>query len=1208
MLNGASIPANSWTDTGIVFTVPVGASSGLLGISVAPSMNASNAVHLAVTAQPLPSGWSDLDLGITGMAGSATYNCGTFTVSGAGSIGGTADKLHFVYQSLVGDGSIVARVNTIQNGTGFPQVGAMIRESLTSGSAATFMYFSPSQAVLLVRSSTGASITTQSTGFSAQATPYWVKFTRSGNVFAAYVGSDGFNWTQVGTNTTVPMAQTVYIGLGVTSGNTTSIATAAFDNVSVSSNGSPAPIITGVSATTGSVGSQVQITGMHFGAPGASVVTLHGAIVPINLWTDTSIVFTIPSGATSGFLVVSVAPTMNDSNPVQFAVTTQPLPNPWLDQDVGATGMTGSATYSAGTFSVSGAGQVGGTADKLHFVYQPLLGDGSIVARVASIQNGTGFSQVGVMIRETLNPNASTALVIFSPSTATFRVRSSTGASMATQSTSFGGPATPYWVRIIRTASSFSAYISSNGTAWTQVGTSTTITMGQNAFIGLAVTSGNTTSIASATFDNVSVVDGTAPFVSSVSPLVGGVGTSVTITGSNFGSSQGSSSVKFNGVAAATITSWNDSQIVANVPSTIIPGTGPVTVTVNSIVSNGNIAFTAYHPIITAINPPGAAVGATVTITGSGFGGYFPTVSFNGVSGFLTSAATDTTVSVLIPGGATTGPVTVSNNGFPSDGFPFTIEGTPTVSTLSPDTGLIGSQVTISGSGFGAVQSNSSIDFNGVIATSITSWSDTSIQATVPVGAPTGPVSVTVGGLSGAGPSFNVIFKTTLTNSLGYTSHYTASQYGGQWFVTDADGGGCSSCTLRGVVHNSYDSAGNLLSSTDELGRVTSYTYDPNTNDMLSKTVGPDTNGQYATTSFTYNTFGEVLTATDPMGKVTTNTYDPTNGNLLTTTTPAPDGTHPGSLTQFDYYANGLLYHITDPLNHVTTLTYTSAGLIETVKDAQNNLTTYQYDARGNRTAVIDPINSSAHPTSFTYDGMDRLTRTTYPDATHVDFGYDYRGRRTTVTDQNGKVTTYAYDDEDRLTSVTDAQTPTAGVSSYVYDTENQLQTITDANNHTTTFHYDNFGRVTQTDFPSSLSEHFYYDAVGNLTSKTDRNGHTITYVYDNLNRMTSKSYTNYSAAYSYDLASRLTQVVDPTGTYTFVFDYMGRLVGTSTQYNFVTGPAFANTYTYDAASNRTGMTDPQGAPTTYGYDNLNRLNSLLSPVSTTPSASAMTR
>jgi RHS repeat-associated protein len=299
--------------------------------------------------------------------------------------------------------------------------------------------------------------------------------------------------------------------------------------------------------------------------------------------------------------------------------------------------------------------------------------------------------------------------------------------------------------------------------------------------------------------------------------------------------------------------------------------------------------------------------------------------------------------------------------------------------------------------------------------------------------------------------------------------------------------------------------------------------------------------------------------------------------------------------------SNGELTTITDPLNHVTTLTYTSAGLIGTVKDAQNNLTTYQYDGRGNRTAVIDPINGSAHPTSFTYDLMDRLTKTTYPDGTHVDIGYDYRGRRTTVTDQNGKITTYAYDDEDRLVSVTDAQTPNPGVTSYVYDTENQLQAITDANNHTTTFHYDNFGRVTQTDFPSSLSENFYYDAVGNLTSKTDRNGHTITYVYDNLNRMTSKSYTNYSAAYSYDLDSRITKVVDPTGTYGFVFDYVGRLIGVSTQYSFLPGTPFAITYSYDSASNRVAMVDPQNASTTYGYDTLNRLTSLLNPVSPTP-------
>jgi YD repeat-containing protein len=87
-----------------------------------------------------------------------------------------------------------------------------------------------------------------------------------------------------------------------------------------------------------------------------------------------------------------------------------------------------------------------------------------------------------------------------------------------------------------------------------------------------------------------------------------------------------------------------------------------------------------------------------------------------------------------------------------------------------------------------------------------------------------------------------------------------------------------------------------------------------------------------------------------------------------------------------------------------------------TITDAQNNVTTYQYDACGNRTAVIDPINGAAHPTSFTYDVMNRLTGIAYPDGSSVSFGYDYRGRRTSVADQNGKITTYTYDDADRLT------------------------------------------------------------------------------------------------------------------------------------------------------------------------------------------------
>src|SRR5260370_21172955 len=86
----------------------------------------------------------------------------------------------------------------------------------------------------------------------------------------------------------------------------------------------------------------------------------------------TSITITIPSGATSGYLVVSVAPDM-DSNPVFFTITSQPLPSPWLDSDVGQVTQRGSATYSGGTFTVNGEGAgLGNTVDGFHVVY-PVL-------------------------------------------------------------------------------------------------------------------------------------------------------------------------------------------------------------------------------------------------------------------------------------------------------------------------------------------------------------------------------------------------------------------------------------------------------------------------------------------------------------------------------------------------------------------------------------------------------------------------------------------------------------------------------------------------------------------------------------------------------------------------------------------------------------------------------------------------------------------
>jgi YD repeat-containing protein len=1159
----------------------------LIVVSVSPGMNDSNPVYFEVTPLPIPTSWLDQDVGSVGVGGS-TYSNGVYTVSGAGAgMSGIADGFHFLYQPLSGDGSVVARVMSLQ-GTS-PEAGVMIRETLNPGSTNAFVYYQPNQAQLYYRSTTGGTMSSQAAFYSAAAYPYWVKLTRSGNVFTAYISPDGVSWTAVGPSQTITMAQNVYVGLAVAPKGLT----AAFDNVSVNSSAAPAPIITTLSATTGPIGTQIVITGSHFGnSQGTGAVFLSDAPMAVNSWSDTSITATISTGAISGYLVVAVAPGMNSSNTMLFSITSQPLPSGWLDTDIGTVGLAGTANYSGGVFTVKAAGQgINGTADGFHFVYQTLSGDGAIVARVSNIQVEYVSTQVGVMIRETLTAGSTHTFVMYYPNTANFYLRPTTG-SASTQGgyTSYSAAPYPYWAKLARIGNSFSAYISGDGVNWLQVGTTQTVGMAQTVEIGLAATYGSTSSTVTAAFDNVSVANATMPIISGVSPSFGAIGTPVTITGLHFGSTQGTGTVSFNG-GTATVTSWTDTQIVAVVPANA--ATGAVSVVANSIQSNTNYSFTFYNPVFASISPDAAQVGATVTVNGSGFGAGQQTgfqLLFNGVPGQITNYTnwTDNQIISFVPQGATTGPVTVSLNGIVSNTVQFSVEPL-SVTGVSPSYGPVGSVVTITGAGFGPSQANSSVDFSGISA-SVQSWSDTQIVAIVPPGANSGSINVTVGAIRWYGPQYTFTETIPVMDSQNRSTTYTFGLLGGMWVPLGIQGSGCSTCTLRGNISYTYDFSGHVHSRTDQNGNTTTNTYDANGN-LLTVTV-PISPGNSATTTYTYNSYGEVLTATDPMGFVTTNAYD-ANGNLLSLTAPAPGNGGTVSVTQFAYDSKGELTQITDPLNNVTAITYFPTGLIQTITDAQNHITTYGYDSKGNRTSVTDAANNT---TTFAYDAGSRLQTITYPDSSHTTttFTYDARGRRTSVTDQNGRTTTYAYDDADRVISVTDAAN---NVTSYGYDSESNLTSIQDANHNTTTFAYDAFGRVAQTTFPTSKIETYGYDNIGNLTSKTDRNNQLIAYTYDQLNRLTQKTYPDASAVnYTYDSDSRLTQVSDPSGTYQFTFDNMGRLTGTTTQYVFLSGRNFTTSYTYDAASNRSGFTDPENGMTAYVYDTLNRLQTLTPP------------
>jgi regulation of enolase protein 1 (concanavalin A-like superfamily) len=76
--------------------------------------------------------------------------------------------------------------------------------------------------------------TSVSTSGSASTAPHWVKLTRNEDTFTAYESSDGTTWTEIGSDT-IPMQQSIYIGLAVTSHSTSSSATCTFDNVTITS-------------------------------------------------------------------------------------------------------------------------------------------------------------------------------------------------------------------------------------------------------------------------------------------------------------------------------------------------------------------------------------------------------------------------------------------------------------------------------------------------------------------------------------------------------------------------------------------------------------------------------------------------------------------------------------------------------------------------------------------------------------------------------------------------------------------------------------------------------------------------------------------------------------------------------------------------------------------------------------------------------------
>ncbi len=287
------------------------------------------------------------------------------------------------------------------------------------------------------------------------------------------------------------------------------------------------PVSATVNGTTYSsvwVRGQFAIAVSPLTVPQEAVGTSHFFSTPMSMtgqfagYSDQQMTNQVFSVSLSGSGIASIGPMRLVSDDGSYVMTagglvyrfTSPLVAPWSSADVGNVGQSGTASFDNGAYFVSGAGSdIWGTDDSLQFVNRTLDGDGQILARVTGISDTNTFAKAGIMLRDSLAPNASEVILDLRPTTGIeFMTRAADG-----ESTSYLGgemQALPTWLRLIRSGPTVTAAVSADGASWRTVGSAPFRTK-RVVLAGLAVTSHDTGRLNTSTFDNVSVSPASTP-------------------------------------------------------------------------------------------------------------------------------------------------------------------------------------------------------------------------------------------------------------------------------------------------------------------------------------------------------------------------------------------------------------------------------------------------------------------------------------------------------------------------------------------------------------------------------------------------------------------------------------------------------------------------------------------------------------------------
>jgi regulation of enolase protein 1 (concanavalin A-like superfamily) len=205
---------------------------------------------VATNTTTLPSPQKSIDIGSPAFAGSASYASGTYSIAAGGQdIWNASDQFRFVYQQITGDVDVRARVASMTAVNEWTKAGVMIRETLAADARNAFALVSASRGVRFQQRIDAGGLTESTVGGDSTA-PVWLRLVRSGLQVTAYRSIDGTTWTTIGTDT-VPMANSVYVGIAVTAHATSGLASAKVDHFSVAAATNQPPSVSLTAPTAG---------------------------------------------------------------------------------------------------------------------------------------------------------------------------------------------------------------------------------------------------------------------------------------------------------------------------------------------------------------------------------------------------------------------------------------------------------------------------------------------------------------------------------------------------------------------------------------------------------------------------------------------------------------------------------------------------------------------------------------------------------------------------------------------------------------------------------------------------------------------------------------------------------------------------------------------------------------------------------------------